>query len=320
MQVLLAVVDAGSISAGSRKLNAPLPSVSRKIAELERHLGTRLLIRTSRNVQLTDAGRDYIEVVRQVVGQINDAELRASGEYQVPRGELRITVPDEFGRRIALPLVYEFLSGHAEITLDIITANHFIDLVKERVDVGIRIGPLADSSLCSVKVGTTSILTCASPEYLARRGRPRTPAELLGHDGVQIGHFARAWIFGSASVPEAEPARRVHANDATDACNAAIWGLGIIRLPNFIVDEHLRSGALVQILEDYQAEPFPIHIMYMKQGLLPLKVRAFVDWIAPRLRKKLHELNAPKLGANPGERVIGLTEGLRSTSAPRGSA
>src|ERR1700754_4248122 len=238
MQGLLAVVDAGSISAGSRKLNAPLPSVSRKVAELERHLGTRLLIRTSRNVQLTDAGRVYVEVVRQVVDQIKGAELRASGEYEGPRGELRLTVPDEFGRRIVLPLVYEFLREHTEITLDIITANRFVDLVEERVDVGIRVGHLGDSALYSVKVGTTSILTCASPAYLQRKGTPRTPAELLGHDGVQVGHFTRAWTFGSASIPVAEPVRRVHANDATDACNAAIWGLGITRLPTFIVDEH----------------------------------------------------------------------------------
>src|SRR5262245_29704533 len=155
MQVLLAVVDAGSLSAGSRKLNAPLPSVSRKVAELERHLGTRLLIRTSRNVQLTDAGRDYIEVVRQVVGQIRDAELRASGEYEVPRGELRITVPDDFGRNVVLPLAYEFLGEHPDITLDILTANRFVDLVEEQVDIGIRVGRLADSSLYAAKVGST---------------------------------------------------------------------------------------------------------------------------------------------------------------------
>ena len=292
MQVLLAVVDAGSLSAGGRKLNAPLPSVSRKIAELERHLGTRLLIRTSRNVQLTDAGRDYVEVVRQIVGQIKDAELRASGEYEVPRGELRITVPDEFGRRIVVPLTYEFLRAHTEITLNIVTANRFVDLVEERVDVGVRIGYLADSSLYAAKVGATRILTCASPEYLERMGTPSMPAELLRHDGVQIGNFARAWIFGSASVPEAEPTLRVHAHDATDACNAAICGLGITRLPNFIVDEHLRSGALVEIFKDYPAEPLPIHIIYMKQGLLPLKVRAFVDWMVPRLRDRLNEVNA----------------------------
>src|SRR5215470_15227794 len=133
MQVLLAVVDSGSLSAGSRKLNAPLPSVSRKVAELERHLGTRLLIRTSRNIQLTDAGRDYVDAVRQIVTQIADAEVRASGEYEVPRGELKITVTLEFGRTIVLPLAYEFLREHPEITLNVLAVNHYLDLAEERI-------------------------------------------------------------------------------------------------------------------------------------------------------------------------------------------
>src|SRR5215475_2253186 len=118
MTVLLAVVDEGSLSAGSRKLRAPLPSVSRKVAELERHLGTRLLIRTSRNVQLTDAGRDYVEAARQIVAQIKDAELRASGEYEKPRGMLTMTMPMAFGRLYVLPLAYQFLCEHPEITLN----------------------------------------------------------------------------------------------------------------------------------------------------------------------------------------------------------
>src|SRR4051812_3748358 len=118
MQVLLAVVDAGSLSAASRKLRAPLPSVSRKVAELERHLGTRLLIRTSRNIQMTDAGRDYVEAARQIVAQVEDAEQRASGEYESPQGNLRLTVPHEFGRLVVLPLVYDFLTEHPEISLE----------------------------------------------------------------------------------------------------------------------------------------------------------------------------------------------------------
>src|SRR5215475_8710528 len=145
MTVLLAVVDEGSLSAGSRKLRAPLPSVSRKVAELERHLGTRLLIRTSRNIQLTDAGRDYIDAIRQIMAQVSDAESRAAGEYEIPRGELRITMPDEFGPRIALPLAYQFLREHPEITLDVITTNSVLDLAEERIDVGLRIGSLPES-------------------------------------------------------------------------------------------------------------------------------------------------------------------------------
>src|SRR5262249_15121385 len=162
MQVLLAVVDAGSLSAGGRKLNVPLTSVSRKVAELERHLGTQLLIRTGRNIQLTDAGRDYIDAVRQIVGQLKDADSRASGDYEIPRGELRLTVTQEFGRHVVLPLAYEFLREHPEITLDIISTNWFVDLMEEDIDVGVRIGHLPDSSLMAVKVGTIQILTCAS--------------------------------------------------------------------------------------------------------------------------------------------------------------
>ena len=287
MQVLLAVVDEGSLSAGSRKLKAPLPSVSRKVAELERHLGTRLLIRTSRNIQLTDAGRDYIDAARQIMAQIKEAELRASGEYEVPRGELRITVPDEFGHRIVLPPAYEFLSEQPEITLDILTSNSFVDLVEQQIDLGVRIGSLPDSSIYAVKVGAIRIMTCASPRYLDQKGIPKTPDDLVAHDAIELGNFNH-WAFGRGV--EATPARRVHANDGTAACDAAVAGLGVVRLPNFILDEHVKSGALVEILCDFQSRAMPVNIVYVKQGLLPLKVRAFIDWMTPRLRKKLLDL------------------------------
>jgi DNA-binding transcriptional LysR family regulator len=116
-------------------------------------------------------------------------------------------------------------------------------------------------------------------------GIPHTPADLTAHDAIQLGNFGRAWISASSPPAEAVPARRVLANDATAACDAAVWGLGIIRLPNFIINDHLRTGALVEVLEDYPADPLPVHIIYLKQGLLPLKVRVFIDWMTPRLRR-----------------------------------
>jgi DNA-binding transcriptional LysR family regulator len=293
MQVLLAVVDEGSHSAGSRKLRAPLPSVSRKVAELERHLGTRLLIRTSRNIQLTDAGRDYVNAVREIIAQIGDAELRAAGEYQVPRGELRITLPPELGRHVVLPLVYEFLGEHDEITLDIISANRNLDLIEEHVDIGVRLGHLPDSSFFAVKVGEIRNMTCASPEYLGRNGYPATPEDLLRHDAVQFGNFnvARlAWSDRSGGGEGAQMHIRVRANDVLASCIAARSGLGITRTSNYVIEDELRSGALVEILKDYASEPLPVHLIYAKQGLLPLKVRAFLDWMTPRLRKKLLDL------------------------------
>jgi DNA-binding transcriptional LysR family regulator len=295
MQVLLAVVDEGSLSAGSRKLNAPLPSVSRKVAELERHLGTRLLIRTSRNVQLTDAGRDYVDAARQIVAQIRDAELRASGEYEVPRGELRITVTMELGRSIVLPLAYAFLREHDEIALSVFAANRYVDLTEEHVDVGVRIGELSDSSLMAVKVGKIRAVTCASPDYLERRGRPTSPEDLADHDAVTFGNLSLGWqsdrwelAFPGGTSRDVQPKTRVYANDASAACAAAVQGFGITRLPNYLIAEELRSGDLVEILPERYA-PAPVHLIYMKQGLLPLKVRAFIDWMTPRLRKALKE-------------------------------
>ena len=291
MQVLLAVVDAGSLSAGSRKLNAPLPSVSRKVAELERHLGTRLLIRTSRNVQLTDAGRDYVEAARQIVAQIKEAELRASGEYETPRGELRITVTTAFGYKIALPLAYEFLAAHPEITLNVFSTNRYVDLTEEHLDLGIRIGPLADSAMVAVKLGMIRVVTCASPGYLDSRGLPVTLDDLAGHDTIQFGNLNAAigWTAPEKATQITPKAVRVYTTDVVAACEAAKQGLGLARLPNFMVPNDLRSGTLVEVLAAYAPEPLPVHIIYTKQGLLPLKVRAFIDWMTPRLRQALKD-------------------------------
>ena len=293
MQVLLAVVDEGSLSAGSRKLNSPLPSVSRKVAELERHLGTRLLIRTSRNVQLTDAGRDYVEAARNIVAQLQDAELRASGEYEVPRGELTVTALVGFSRIIAIPLAAEFLKEHPEITLNFLALDRSVHLVDERVDVGIRAGNLTDSSLYAVKVGEIDMVTAASPEYLDRKGRPKRPEDLAAHDVISYEVVTRQWIFScDGEAVEARPHVRVRANTASGAVAAAVEGLGITRLPTYQMADQLQSGELLPILCHCDSMRIPIHLVYVRQGLLPLKVRAFLDWMTPRLRLRLKEMEA----------------------------
>ena len=296
MQVLLAVVDAGSLSAGSRKLNAPLPSVSRKVAELERHLGTHLLVRTSRNVQLTDAGRDYVDAARQIIAQIENAELRASGEYETPRGMLTITVTIAFGHDHVLPLTYDFLCEHPKITLNVLSLDRVVNLVDEHVDVGVRLGELADSSLHAVKVGDFGFVTCASPEYLARKGRPSSPEHLLDHDGVVFGHLTEpGWIYQhKGSRMEGKPNIRVCANTSAATVTAAVRGVGIIRAPLYQVAKELQSGALVTLFDEYESQSFPVHLVYNRQGLLPLKVRVFIDWMAPRLRRSMKDLVAFK--------------------------
>jgi len=291
MQVLLAVVDSGSLSAGSRKLNAALPSVSRKVAELERHLGTRLLIRTSRNIQLTDAGREYVEAARAIITQIDDAERRAGGEYDCPRGELSITMPIEFGRVVGMPICAAFLAEHPQINLNIIATDRALQLLEEQVDIAIRMGNLADSSLVAIKVGDVGLVTVASPAYLERCGEPKHPEDLLNHDAAVFGQLEQIWAnYGSDGERyDVQPRQRVRVNTASASVAVALNGAALARTLVSQVAEYLQSGALVRVMRDYSAPSIPVHLVYAKQGLMPLKVRAFLDFAAPRLRQKLQE-------------------------------
>jgi DNA-binding transcriptional LysR family regulator len=231
------VVDAGSLSAGARALRAPLPSVSRKMADLERHLGTKLLIRTSRKLQLTDAGRDFVASARQVLAQLDEAERRASGEYLTPRGELTITMPVEFGRRYIMPIAMEFLEAHPDITLDVLSLDRPMQLLEEHVDVGVRLGALADSGLFAVKVGAFRMVTCASSDYLARH-----PAA-DPHQVVQFSALDNMW-WQEADAP---PRTKLRANTAGIAVQAAVRGLGVLKALDFLVADELRTGSLVRL-------------------------------------------------------------------------
>lgn len=285
MRVFLAVVDAGSLSAGSRKLNVPLPSVSRKVADLERHLKASLLVRTSRRVMLTDAGRDYVDAARRILADLEEAERRAAGEYLIPRGELAITMPLEFGARYVLPIALEFMEQHPEITLKLLSSDQMVDMVQEHVDVAVRLGSLQDSALYAARTGEFRLLTCASPDYLARHGKPQDPRELSAHDGVLFGREPTFWTFAvDDSETVCPPRGRVIVDNAASNVAAALGGAGVARVFDYQVREELRSGALVAILRAFDGPPRPIHLVYPRQGLLPLKVRAFIDWAAPRLR------------------------------------
>lgn len=294
MEVLLAVVDAGTFSAASRKLGLPLPSVSRKVADLEKFLGTRLLIRTSRSVQPTDSGREFVHAARTIVEQIREAEARAAGEYDAPRGALTVTMPLAFGRQYVLPLAYDFMRDYPEITLDLLSLDRAVHLVEEHVDVGIRLGHLTDNSLSAVKVGDFRLLTCASPDYLARKGRPADPEDLVHHDAAVFSVTEEtAWVFErDGRKRRGAPNIRVRANNYPAAVAAAVRGIGVTRAPDYEVSTLLQTGALVRILEDHDDRTFPVHLIYIRQGPPPLKVRTFLDWMAPRLRQALRDLNS----------------------------
>lgn len=290
MAVLVAAVDGGSLSAAGRKLGMPLATVSRKISDLESHLKTRLLSRSTRQLSLTDAGRDYVDCCRRILEQVGEAERAASGEYSAPRGELVITAPIVFGRRHVLPLGIEFLRAYPEVDLRFSFRDRVVNLLEEHVDMAVRIGELPDSSLIAVRVGMVRRVVCASPDYLARRGIPQQPADLQAHDCITFEGMAgsQAWDFLDDGSPLTVPVHsRMTINTAESAIDAALAGVGLTRVLSYQVAEALHSGALVRVLPAFEPRALPVSLVYASQGRLPLKLRAFIDYALPRLRQRL---------------------------------
>lgn len=294
MKVLLSVVEEGSLSAGARRLGTPLATVSRKMSDLERHLGVQLLVRTSRRIVLTDAGRAYVAASRAILDRVDEAERSAAGEYQAPRGELAMTAPTVFGRRHVLPLAVEFLSAYPKIDLRMMLIDRHVNLVEEHLDLAVRIGHLADSALKTVRVGEVRRVICASPRYFAQHGTPARPEDLAGHDGISFRDFAVApeWRYrGDTPALAVQPRTRLSVNTTEAAIDAAVAGVGLVRVLSYQVADELRSGALVAALEPFAPDPLPVQLVYATDGPLPVKLRAFIDWIAPRLRGRLETLN-----------------------------
>ena len=290
MAVLLAVVEGGSLSAASRQLKTPLPTVSRKISDLERHLKTRLLNRSARQITLTDAGKSYVEACRVIVEQVDEAERTAMGEYATPRGSLKITAPIVFGRIHLLPVALEFLKAYPEIDLRLVQSDHVLNLLEDRIDVAVRIGELADSSLLATRVGATRRVVCASPAYLAARGRPQKPDDLKTHDCISLENLStpNAWKFATAKGERTVAVRsRLWATTAESAIDAAIAGAGIARVLSYMVDSARRAGKLEFLLEEFEPPAWPIHLVHSGQGPAPAKLRAFIDWVAPRLKARI---------------------------------
>ncbi|MCS0503377.1 LysR family transcriptional regulator [Ancylobacter mangrovi] len=295
MSVLLAVVEAGSLSAGARRLHAPLATVSRKVSDLEKHLGVRLVLRTSRGLALTDEGRAFVAASRRILEELEAAERQATGDYGALRGGLHVTAPIAFGERHLLPIALDFLKEQPEIKLRLSLVDRQISLADEHVDVALRIGHLADSALIASRVGEVRRVLCASPAYLARRGLPRRPDDLAEHDGISFQGFATApeWRYRRDSVAFAvEPRPKLAVNTTAAAIQAALAGLGIIRVLSYQVSDELRSGELQVLLPEFAPEPLPVNLIYTPADPLPLKVRSFLDWAVPRLRARMARLHA----------------------------
>jgi DNA-binding transcriptional LysR family regulator len=287
MTALVAAVETGSLSAASRKLGMPLATVSRRVSELEAHLRTRLVNRTSRRLSPTDAGRAYVAACKRILDDIGEAERAASGEYRSPRGELAITAPIVFGRRLVLPVVLQFLKAYPDIDVRLALADRVVNLHEEHVDLAIRIGELPDSSLVAARFGSIGRVVCGSPAYFADRGTPRHPADLAAHDCITF-EGPIGWTFRAGKSETTVAVRsRLAVNTAEAALDAAIAGMGVTRVLSYQAAESVRAGKLALVLRAFEPAPAPVSLVYTGRGLLPLKLRAFLDFAAPRLKMRV---------------------------------
>ncbi|CAG9249467.1 LysR family transcriptional regulator [Paraburkholderia caribensis] len=290
MSILVTVVDAGSLSAASRKLAIPLATVSRKVNELETHLKTRLLNRTTRQLSLTEAGASYVLSCRRILEELGEAERAATGEYAAPKGSLNVTAPVVLGRLHVVPVLAEFLSLYPEIDVRLFLSDRSINLLEEHVDVAVRVGELPDSSLIAKRVGEIRVVICGSPHYLATHGTPKTPDDLTLHSSINFDGFTSplAWTFSAGKPLQSVAIRpRLTVNTAEAAIDAAALDVGLTRVLSYQIASSVQEGRLQTVLADYEPTPMPVNLVHAGQTPVPLKLRAFLDFMSPRLEARL---------------------------------
>ncbi len=294
MSILVQIVETGSFSGASRALGIPIATVSRQVTDLETHLGTRLLNRTTRTLSLTDAGEAYLQSARRILDAIEEAEQAAAGEFHTPRGELILTAPVCFGRLHVLPVVRDFLVAYPDINVRLALSDRNLHLMDEHIDMAVRIGPLPDSGLIATRIGGVRTVIVASPDLLAAHGTPKTPEDLAALPGV---HFdilspgARWTLTGpDGTSRDVSPRPRLTVSGADPAIWAACEGVGVTRVLDYQCAEAVASGALRILLPDHEPPPLPVHLLHAARGALPTKMRVFLDFAKARLRDRLSAL------------------------------
>ncbi len=242
---------------------------------------------------LTDTGQQYYETCRRLLDEMSEAERIASGEFSKPRGELIITVPIVFGRLHLTPVVVEFLKAYPEVSVRLLLTDQIVDLTETHADLAVRISKLPDSSMVAVPVSTIGFVVCASPAYLAKHGTPKHPSELDEHDCITRATLptADAWPFRiGKGIKEFPVRRRLSVTTAEAAIEAARLGSGLIRVLRYQIAEAEKHGKLVAVLRDFEPDPLPLSLVYPNASLIPLKLRAFLDFAVPRLKARLKSL------------------------------
>ena len=277
------VVESGGFAKAAERLGISTTAISRQVGDLEAHLQTRLLNRTTRKVSLTEGGRAYYERVVQLLADLEEAEQEASRAAVVPRGVIKLTPAVNFGVRHVAPAIAAFLARHAEVRFDVSLSDRIVDLVEEGFDLGIRIGTAGPHNVVARKLGETRVVPCASPDYLKKHGTPQVPEDLARHNCFTYEYVTprNVWTFRDADSRE-RPVRvsgNLHSNNGDILAEAAARGAGIVFEPAFIVGPEVRAGRLVPLLQDFNPAPLPIYAVYSSRKHLSVKVRLFVDFL-----------------------------------------
>ena len=290
LDVFVAVAEAGSFAKAAMRLRLSPPSVTRAITALELRLGARVFNRTTRRLMITDVGQRFLESAKRILTELQAAEKEAVSETIAPQGHLTITASVTFGRSALTPIICAFLEQHPRVSASILLLDRVVNLVEEGIDVAVRIGALPHSSLIAKRVGHVREVIVASPDYLARRGTPSEPPDLRLHAVIGFTGLMpnREWRFERDRASKRiaiNPSLEI--NDALAAIEAAELGHGITNALSYMVDEKIRAGKLVPVLNDMMPPPRPVHLVFPHAKLVAPKIRALVEFAAPRLKALL---------------------------------
>jgi len=285
IRAFVQVVESKSFVRAAERLHLSTTAVSRQVAELEAHLQTRLLQRTTRRISLTETGRAFYERCGQILSELDEAESEAAQEMAEPRGTIRLTTSINFGMRQVTPAIASFLLRYAQVKFDVSLSDRIVDIVEEGFDLAIRVGATGAENLVARKLGETRLVACASPGYLSRHGAPASPEDLSRHNCLTYEYALRdTWTFrdGAGRERDVRVGGSLNSNNGDLNAAAAMHGVGIALEPDFIVATHLKSGNLVSVLDAFKAPVTPIYAIYPSRRFLPLKIRSFVDFLVQR--------------------------------------
>ncbi len=286
LEVFIAVAEAESFAGGARKTGLSAPSVTRGVNALEARLGVRLFTRTTRRVRLTDVGLAYLEDARHLLAQLQSADDAAAGAATNPVGRLRITCPNEFGRIYVAPILTDFLDAHQGVSADVLMVDRIVNMVEEGFDLAVRIGELPSSGLSAVRVGQVRRIICGSPGYFEKNGYPQAPADITSHQIVSAAPVSPVsdWRFGPDMHNVVRVKPRLSVSSIATAISVAKQDWGLCRVLSYQVGPDLETGALQSVLEAFEPNPLPIHLVHVEGRRAPAKIRAFIDFAKERLR------------------------------------